>query len=176
MRARCDALRLPVVRGHGDLKPSNVMRSTRRAAEVTFIDFELAGCHYRGYDLFKLFRTNGRRSPDNMRTFLRSYLSCRHTHAAAAGVTPAHAASPAASAASTTPAEGALAALELDELLAEANAAEPLTWLEAAIFFLFATCVYPSRARPLTLPPRPVAHRAGSTCQRRTSRRSPRRA
>ena len=29
-----------------------------RDVRVRFIDFELAGAHYRGYDLFKLFRTN----------------------------------------------------------------------------------------------------------------------
>ena len=62
MRTRCEALELPVVRGHGDLKPSNVMRRSARAAptgggggggdggEIVFIDFELAGRHYRGYD------------------------------------------------------------------------------------------------------------------------------
>ena len=58
MRRRCDALRLPVVRGHGDLKPSNVMHLKRAAgapsdrpavggdgdvAEISFIDFELSG-------------------------------------------------------------------------------------------------------------------------------------
>ena len=49
-----------------------------------------------------------------------------------------------------SPARGARAdarsALELDELLAETYAAEPLTWLEAAIFFLFAISVYPSQS------------------------------
>ena len=39
-----------------------------------------------------------------------------------------------------------LRALELDELLAETYAAEPLTWLEAAIFFLFACAEYPAEA------------------------------
>ena len=34
-------------------------------------------------------------------------------------------------------------ASELDELLAETYAAEPLTWLEAAVFFLFACAEYP---------------------------------
>ena len=60
---------------HGDLKPSNVMQQLPAEADagvaanpatlssdVTFIDFELAGPHYRGYDLFKLFRTSGQRS------------------------------------------------------------------------------------------------------------------
>ena len=123
MRRRCDALSLPLVRGHGDLKPSNVMAKSR---DICFIDFELAGCHYRGYDLFKLFRTAGPRSAENMRTFLRSYLSCRKRRSEAEAV------------------------LELEELEAEANAAEPLTWLEAAVFFCFATCVYPSQSAEWT--------------------------
>ena len=37
----------------------------------------------------------------------------------------------------------AISAIELDELLAETYAAEPLTWLEAAVFFLFACAEYP---------------------------------
>ena len=36
--------------------------------------------------------------------------------------------------------------LLLDELVAESYAAEPLTWLEAAVFFLFAISVYPSQS------------------------------
>ena len=44
------------VLGHGDLKPSNVLRLRRGG--ITFIDFELAGPNYRGYDIFKLFRTS----------------------------------------------------------------------------------------------------------------------
>ena len=40
----------------------------------------------------------------------------------------------------------ARSARELDELLAETYAAEPLTWLEAAIFFLFACAEYPAEA------------------------------
>ena len=83
MRARCEALDLPIVYGHGDLKPSNVMSTHSSAAagaavgaaagaaadadaeqdqansdsQICFIDFELAGQTYRGYDLYKLFRT-----------------------------------------------------------------------------------------------------------------------
>jgi thiamine kinase-like enzyme len=91
MRRRCDALSLPTVRGHGDLKPSNVMWRRGGGAggagaaadgDITFIDFELAGCHYRGFDLFKLFRTNGAFSQANMRAFLQKYV--RHTRAASA--------------------------------------------------------------------------------------------
>lgn len=42
MRERFEALRMPVVLGHGDLKPSNVM-ATATGGAPTFIDFELAG-------------------------------------------------------------------------------------------------------------------------------------
>ena len=97
---------------------------------VCFIDFELAGAHYRGYDLFKLFRTSGEMSHLALRDFLRCYARCL--------------------APPGSPARGARAdarsALELDELLAETYAAEPLTWLEAAIFFLFACAEYPAEA------------------------------
>ena len=151
MRQRCEALRLPVVRGHGDLKPSNVMRSSE-GSSIDFIDFELAGCHYRGYDLFKLFRTSGDRSPENMRAFLQAYLRCRHARGASAPSSASAADSSATTGGHAAADASALAALELDELQAEANAAEPLTWLEAAVFFLFAICVYPSQAadwRPL---------------------------
>ena len=57
MRSRFDELGLPVVLGHGDLKPSNVMTlsphardaAPRLSSGVCFIDFELAGAHYRGH-------------------------------------------------------------------------------------------------------------------------------
>ena len=45
-------------------------------------------------------------------------------------------------------------AAALAELEAEAYAAEPLTWLEAAVFFFFALSVYPEKAevwRPLAV-------------------------
>ena len=76
MRSRCDALGLPVVVGHGDLKPSNVMSdSADPDGGICFIDFELAGAHYRGYDLYKLFRTAGEMSRANMGAFLTEYLA-----------------------------------------------------------------------------------------------------
>ena len=136
MRARCDALALPIVRGHGDLKPSNVMMV--RAAEegvgadeaISFIDFELSGRHYRGYDLFKLFRTASEPSTINMRRFFEHYLTASAEIPAAGG----------------SSASAASVELELDVLQAEAYAAEPLTWLEAAVFFLFAICVYPEHS------------------------------
>ena len=39
--------------------------TSRRKDAPTFIDFELGGPHYRGYDLFKLFRTSGNFSEAN---------------------------------------------------------------------------------------------------------------
>ena len=79
MRERFGELQLPVVLGHGDLKPSNVMAGADAPPPgadeaVSFIDFELAGAHYRGYDLYKLFRTSGELSQPGLRAFLRAYL------------------------------------------------------------------------------------------------------
>jgi len=124
MQTRFDALQLPIVNGHGDLKPSNVMASLPSspsgANQISFIDFELAGAHYRGYDLFKLFRTSGTLSRSNMISFLHEYL----THVQ-----------------KKVPAFN-----ELNELRAETLAFEPLTWLEAAVFFFFAMVTYPANA------------------------------
>jgi len=49
---------LKVVVGHGDFKPTNIMMGESNGGEpqVQFIDFELAGPNYRGFDIFKLFR------------------------------------------------------------------------------------------------------------------------
>mmetsp|Transcript_7923 Transcript_7923/g.13406 ORF Transcript_7923/g.13406 Transcript_7923/m.13406 type:complete len:207 (+) Transcript_7923:2-622(+) len=136
MHSRMDALKLPVVCGHGDLKPSNVMAADIREGHngaccefederrISFIDFELGGMHYRGYDLYKLFRTTGEMSLQNLRCFLIEYLSAdtsargqkRERHQQA----------------------------ELDELCAETLLFQPISWLEAAIFFFFAISTYPS--------------------------------
>jgi len=128
MRLRFEAIELPTVFAHGDLKPSNVMRCAPASGDggesasgsggrVTFIDLELAGRNYRGYDLFKLFRTSGAASLPARAAFLRHYLQLT----------------------------GASAEL-LDELVAEVEAFEPLSWLEAAVFFYFAMCTYPRHA------------------------------
>ena len=112
--------------------------------EVCFIDFELAGEHYRSYDLFKLFRTKRVAvCRDNLRAFLAEYLSCQRQG-------EAHEAR----AERAVQRQGGAAAhgsvddleLELDELEAETRVAEPLTWLEAAVFFLFAIAEYPAEA------------------------------
>jgi len=120
MRELFEAFHLPVVNGHGDLKPSNVMLAHDQSAAstdaLTFIDFELGGPHYRGYDLFKLFRTNRPSGPSaaNRDAFLSHYGGKVGTRAAL--------------------------------LQAETAAFEPLSWLEAAVFFFFAIREFPEEA------------------------------
>mmetsp|Transcript_76059 Transcript_76059/g.217881 ORF Transcript_76059/g.217881 Transcript_76059/m.217881 type:complete len:236 (-) Transcript_76059:51-758(-) len=97
-----------VVLGHGDFKPSNVIRDGGR---VTLIDFELGGPNYRGFDLMKVFRTALPASEDCLRHFLRTY-------ARQAGE------------------DGAASEEVLEGLAVETRRFEPLTWLEAAVFFL----------------------------------------
>mmetsp|Transcript_39575 Transcript_39575/g.83038 ORF Transcript_39575/g.83038 Transcript_39575/m.83038 type:complete len:533 (+) Transcript_39575:54-1652(+) len=150
MRRRFDELQMPVVNGHGDLKPSNVMQRevcgglvpdvAADADDVTFIDFELSGPHYRGYDLYKLFRTTpGKLSRRNMRSFLHEYLKpFRDGRPRGLNFLSAR----------------ALLVAELNEIEAETLAFEPLTWLEAAVFFFFAMATYPAKAhewQPLAL-------------------------
>jgi ethanolamine kinase len=98
---------MSVVLAHGDLKPANVMLVSEDPVVVKLIDLELAGPNYRGFDLMKLFRTNPETYSDaHFVAFLAEY--CR--------------------------------AARLDEetavqIEAETKLFEPLTWLEAAIFF-----------------------------------------
>mmetsp|Transcript_131300 Transcript_131300/g.379853 ORF Transcript_131300/g.379853 Transcript_131300/m.379853 type:complete len:316 (-) Transcript_131300:171-1118(-) len=95
-----------LVLAHGDFKPSNVMR---HGDEVAIIDFELAGPNYRGFDLMKVFRTAFPSSEKSMRRFLATYAS----------------------------EVGEVVSDEsVSDLLKETRMFEPLTWLEAAIFFL----------------------------------------
>ena len=103
------------VLGHGDLKPSNVLRLRRGG--ITFIDFELAGPNYRGYDIFKLFRTSKlpAASDASLLSFVEAYLGEDATQRAA------------------------------DACLLETKLFEPLTWLEAAIFFSFAAATLPEK-------------------------------
>ncbi len=123
MHALITPLGLPVVVGHGDLKPSNVMvlRDSECDAEgdnvcehVSLIDFELSGPNFRGFDLFKLFRTSNptSRTQENFERFCRRYLEC------------------------TTGEK--VDDKDVASLIAEAKLFEPLTWLEAGTFFLFA--------------------------------------
>lgn len=149
MRRCVDALDLPVIYGHGDLKPSNVM-SSADDTQVQFIDFELAGAHYRGYDLHKIFRTGlpaTEASQKNIDLFLKAYMSALR---GAGSLKHNGAASPAIQGFVATEQMGPT----LEELQGEAAASEPLTWLEAAVFFWFATVEYPSQANewgPLAL-------------------------
>ena len=46
----------------------------RNSAQFSDAASVLSGAHYRGYDLYKLFRTSGELSQPNLRAFLRAYL------------------------------------------------------------------------------------------------------
>uniref|UniRef100_A0A7S2WU47 ethanolamine kinase n=1 Tax=Rhizochromulina marina TaxID=1034831 RepID=A0A7S2WU47_9STRA len=129
-------LPLEIVMGHGDFKPSNVMTDNLLGSDkVLFIDFELAGPNYRGFDIFKLFRrgqpADGGDPPalerDNMESFVNIYLDA---YAQAVGNTPGREAE-------TVVAKSSKAQLT-EKVVAEVLLFEPLTWLEAAVFFLFA--------------------------------------
>jgi aminoglycoside phosphotransferase (APT) family kinase protein len=140
MRESTDALGLPIVHGHGDLKPSNVMGSDD-STRVQFIDFELAGAHYRGYDLHKIFRTGMPATPAsrvNLELLLTGYRDATGellTHTKnLQGATLGGGLAP------------SLPMPTLAELRAEAAASEPLTWLEAAVFFWFAMAEFPSES------------------------------
>mmetsp|Transcript_4811 Transcript_4811/g.8309 ORF Transcript_4811/g.8309 Transcript_4811/m.8309 type:complete len:319 (+) Transcript_4811:94-1050(+) len=111
-RARLDELQPLVVLGHGDLKPSNMMLCSEETHTVKLIDFELSGPNYRGYDLMKAFRSGKHNSPASMRYFLRAYAE--------------------------TVASGRADDAMVDALEQETKLFEPLTWLEAAVFFVSA--------------------------------------
>ena len=119
-------------------------------SRIRFIDFELAGHHYRGYDLFKLFRTAQPPCVENMRRFLRAYAAASPPPTAAdlVGTASGGGASGDVVMSAAVAGLGTQEAVDLllDELVAESYAAEPLTWLEAAIFFLFACAEYPAEA------------------------------
>lgn len=84
-----EPLDLPVVLGHGDMKPSNIMLATSLSpsssaatpksddddGRVLFIDFETSGMHYRGFDIAKIFRTQNPTdvTKANMREFANVY-------------------------------------------------------------------------------------------------------
>eukprot|EP00927_Polykrikos_kofoidii_P056660 TRINITY_DN50746_c0_g1_i1.p1 TRINITY_DN50746_c0_g1~~TRINITY_DN50746_c0_g1_i1.p1 ORF type:complete len:433 (+),score=61.13 TRINITY_DN50746_c0_g1_i1:95-1393(+) len=96
-----------VVLGHGDFKPTNIIADAED--RITIIDFEVAGLNYRGFDLLKIFRTAGMFSEPHFRHFLGVY----------------------AARTACLPTGG-----DVGPLLSEARLFEPLTWLEAAVFFL----------------------------------------
>ena len=103
-----------VVLAHGDQKPSNIMLVSSEkdpgAVKVQLIDLELSGPNYRGFDLMKLFRTNPETYSDShFVEFLAEY--CRSSASLDSSGTAVR------------------------EIEAETKLFEPLTWLEAAIFF-----------------------------------------
>jgi thiamine kinase-like enzyme len=104
-RTALDAQKPGIVLGHNDFKPSNVMLTGEAPYAVTLIDFELGGPNYRGFDLFKLFRTALPFSDASLEHFL-----C--TYAKNSGIR------------------------DVAALSAETRRFEPLTWLEALVFFL----------------------------------------
>ncbi|CAE7752295.1 unnamed protein product, partial [Symbiodinium sp. CCMP2456] len=105
-RATLEARAPGIVCGHGDLKPSNVLE---HRGDVRLIDFELGGPNYRGFDWMKLFRRPEGFQEEDLRHFLASYAACG---------------------------EEPCSLQQLDSLVEETKAFEPLTWLEAFIFFL----------------------------------------
>jgi len=115
-------LDLPIVLAHGDLKPSNVMvpnvKSNSRGinSELKLIDFELGGYGYRGFDLCKIFRTKEEvYNEENQRIFIRHYLQtfCGKDNGKC------------------------ISNDDIDVVMMESRLFEPLTWLEAAVFFAF---------------------------------------
>ncbi|CAK0909378.1 unnamed protein product [Prorocentrum cordatum] len=105
-----------VVFGHNDFKPSNVMLTE---GGIKIIDFELSGPNYRGFDLMKVFRTAAGPSQPCMRHFLAVY-------AEQVGAVSSEA--------------------FVSGLLQEADRFEPLTWLEACVFFLTLPVFKPDKA------------------------------
>merc|ERR1711934_1332524 len=85
----------------------NVILTGEQPYAVSIIDFELGGPNYRGFDLFKIFRTALPFSDKCMEHFVQTYLDSSRS-----------------------------AADDVPALLAETHRFEPLTWLEAAVFFL----------------------------------------
>lgn len=86
LRKSIDPLNFPEVMCHGDLKPSNIIKKIQACTSqdekftknhpFLLIDFELSGRNYRGFDLYKLFRTRNPTiyTPTNMETFAKQYL------------------------------------------------------------------------------------------------------
>ena len=104
-------LKLPIVLGHGDLKPPNVM-VVDGVAKV--LDLETAGRHFRAYDLAKFFRTEQKtgHTEHNQLDFLSIYLK-----------------------ASCCGDDKMMASCSSEMLKAESDLLLPMSWLEAAVFF-----------------------------------------
>lgn len=129
MKEAIRPLQLPQVLCHGDFKPSNIIVPTLTSASesrtevegIVLIDYELSGPGFRGFDFYKLFRTANKSGQchDNMVAFVEAYLC----ESMGCSNVPAHL---------------------VDNVLAEMKLFEPLTWLEAGVFFLFAAKGDPS--------------------------------
>ena len=105
---------------HNDCKVSNIMlvqqsRGLSQEEEIRFVDWDLSGRNYRAYDLAKLFRTNHptKFTSQNRRYFLECYASEVNKN---------------------TPANKDW--LHPDQLEKQTQILLPMTWLEAAIFFV----------------------------------------
>ena len=96
-----------VIFGHGDLKPSNILRSDDTG--VLFVDFELAGPNYAFYDVAKLFRDD---STNLCTAFLHAY----------------HDDEP----------------FDVSDALTIVDMFKPISWFEAAVFFLLMASRDPS--------------------------------
>jgi streptomycin 6-kinase len=134
-RAILDATGGAIKVGHGDLKPSNVLAV---GGGAVLIDFELAGPNYRGFDLCKLFRNDkGGLAEGPLHTFLAAYRETSN----ALGADPAlPSAAALAAGASTTRAPSPAPTHQAAWVGAEAERLEPVTWLEAAVFFMTVLC------------------------------------
>ena len=122
-RGRLEAMDVPCVAvGHGDFKLSNVM-ITHATQEIQFIDFELSGTHYRGYDLAKFFRS-AKQSTASRSLYQQTFWESYHRNIAVTG--------------GEDPSSITKAAMDdaVSQLEWEAQLLEPMTWLEAASFFL----------------------------------------
>eukprot|EP00928_Gymnodinium_smaydae_P080458 TRINITY_DN64146_c0_g1_i1.p1 TRINITY_DN64146_c0_g1~~TRINITY_DN64146_c0_g1_i1.p1 ORF type:complete len:729 (+),score=100.22 TRINITY_DN64146_c0_g1_i1:83-2269(+) len=109
MRVALDKHNPKVCFCHGSMNPSNVMLSSD--GNMKFIDFELGGPNYRGFDQMKLFRTAGEFSERCLEHFLRVYVAATGDYQHKGKE-------------------------EMAALVKEVRMFEPLTWLEASIFFL----------------------------------------
>jgi len=111
MRAALERQHVKVVFCHGSMVPSKVVM--RCDGTVKLIDFELGGPSYRGFDLMKLFRTAGQSSEECIEYFLSVY-------AGAVGEVIGE----------------KQCKEDVVALMKEVRMFEPLTWLEAALFFI----------------------------------------
>jgi len=112
-REQLESLQLPLTAsGHGDCKPANVVLDN--SSVVKFIDLELAGTHYRAFDIAKFWRTSAATgtasrnhqahyTQENRRAFYQGYSMATND--------------------------------SVETLELEADLLLPLAWLEAAIFF-----------------------------------------